>query len=65
MERKVSQQALAEVEQVLPIYEQAMKDSNYSPNTQHVHRGYVRQFVRWLAGDFSPLDYDGTYLAGR
>ena len=65
MERKVSQQALSEVERVLLIYEQEMKDSNYSLNTQNVHRGYVRQFVRWLAGDFSPLDYDGSYSASR
>ena len=50
----------ARMEQLLEEFEDELARSNYSKNTKNVMTGYLRQFVRWLADDWSPLTYDGS-----
>ena len=57
---KLDAQAQARMEQLLEEFEEELARSNYSRNTKNVRRGYLRQFVAWLGGTWSPLDYDGT-----
>ena len=57
---KVDANTLASIQGLLEEFEEELERSNYSWNTKNVMRGYLRQFVRWLDDDWSPLAYDGS-----
>ena len=57
---KLDAQSQARMEQLLEEFEDELARSKYSKNTKNVMTGYLRQFVRWLDDDWSPLTYDGS-----
>ena len=57
---KLEGNTLARVQSLFERYEQEMLRSNYSTNPKSMRVGYVRHFVEWLAGKYSPGDYDGA-----
>lgn len=57
--RKVDTNTLAIIRQLRSEFEDELNASNYSNNTRTLMRNYVRQFVGWLAGTWSPGDYYG------
>ena len=59
MEQKLDDEALTRMKELVAEYERESSQSDHSDNSQRVRQTYLRQFMRWLEGKASPLDYDG------
>lgn len=57
MDAKVDEQTLSRMQVLFRQFEQEMLESDYSTNSKSMRVAYVRHFVEWLAGDYSPHDY--------
>ena len=57
---KVDAKTLASIQGLVEQFEEELERSNYSRNTKVIRRDYLRQFIRWLDDDWSPLTYDGS-----
>ena len=44
----------------LETYEEELDESLYSRESKARHKEHARKFVRWLGGEYSPADYDGS-----
>ena len=51
---RVSNRTLAEVEEALKAYEQAVEKAPLSPSSKETYVNRAQLFVRWLKGDFEP-----------
>jgi hypothetical protein len=51
---EITPQALAEVREALERYEKEVETSKLQPNSQYTYLLHAQNFVRWLAGDFTP-----------
>ena len=56
---KVDKSILDMVQDLFDRYEQEMRESNYTQESKRVRIAYTRQFVQWLAGEYSPGDFEG------
>lgn len=57
---KIDERTLNQIQELFLEYEREVRVSRYSSNSISMRIGYVRNFVGWLAGKWSPLDYDGS-----
>ncbi len=60
MEAKVDEQTLSRIQVLFRQFEREILESNYSTNSKSPRVGYVRRFVQWLEGKYSPYDYGGA-----
>ena len=51
---RVSSKTLAEVEQALKAYEQAVEEAPLAPSSKETYVNRAQLFVRWLKDDFEP-----------
>ena len=56
---KLDTKTLTEVRGLLETYEEEMRTSQYSSNSVAMRIKDAKDFVRWLADEFSPGDYNG------
>ena len=57
---KLDDRTLARIQALREQFERELAVSKYSKNTKNVMNGYLKQFVRWLGGTWSPSDHDGS-----
>ena len=57
---RVDDKTLKEIQGLQKEYEELLLQSNYTKGSQEIRRAYGRQFISWLASEWSPLDYDGS-----
>ena len=57
---QIDNQTLRTIQEKFREYEQEILLSRYSTNSKSQRVGYARRFVEWLAGTYSPDDYDGS-----
>ena len=60
MTAKLDAQTLELIQDLFERFEREMKESNYSANSIAQRVSFVRNFVGWLGGTYSPSDYDGS-----
>ncbi len=58
---KLDQRTMGEVRDLFKEFEKEVEASNYSMNSKVSRVNYARRFVDWLAGDYDPAEYDGSY----
>ena len=51
---RVSSKTLAEVEEALKAYEQAVEEAPLTPSSKETYVNRAQLFVRWLKDDFEP-----------
>ncbi len=61
MERKTDQAIIDRLKVLLNQYRSEILASNYSMNSKASRSEYARRFVDWIAGEYDPGAYDGSY----
>ena len=57
---KVDVEVLEQIRERFKEYEREMRASNYSKTSKGQMINHADRFLRWLADQYSPLDYDGS-----
>lgn len=60
---RVDQPTMENIRSLFREFQKELENSNYSLNSKASRVNYARRFVDWLAGDYDPNEYDGSYGA--
>lgn len=59
--KRLDEPTMARVRELFREFERDLEESNYSLNSKVARANHARRFVDWLAGDYDPRAYDGSY----
>ena len=60
MAQRVDYRTLARMKALFGDFRREVEASKYSQNSKELRMAYVRNFIEWLEGIYSPGDYDGS-----
>ena len=58
---KLDQPTIDQIRNLFRDFEKELDNSNYSMNSKAMRANYARRFVDWLADEYDPGKYDGSY----